>query len=649
MKIRITDKCGPHINKGMIGLFFEDINYGLDGGLHAEMIENRSFEFIETRGFNDNYEHIFDGIYGWSAYPYLANGAKLNIESVKPQNEINPHYLEFTASEAQMAFANKAYDGVCMKKDICYQISFYARAEDYLGGIEVLIAKDDKIIQNAVVTASVSSEWVKYQTNLVCNDDIFNGTFAIKLNRVGTVCFDFISMIPSDAVLGLFRKDLVELLQDMKPGFLRFPGGCVVEGNTLDNRYRWKRSLGKPEERKGNWNRWAVHENSEENQYTSKYSHYNQSLGIGYYEYFLLCEYLGASPLPVVSVGLACQFMSTELVDVDDSGFQEFIDDTLDLIEFANGPVNSKWGKIRMKMGHPKPFGLEMIGIGNEQWETERVDFFKRYEMFEQAIHEKYPFMRLIGSAGPDISSEKYSAAWDFYYTKANMNSDFVYAVDEHYYVKPEWLYSNVHFYDNYPRNVKVLAGEYAAHYGNGMNCPQFNNWGAALAEAAFLTGVERNSDVVVLASYAPLFARIGYAQWSPDMIWFNGAYSYGSPSYYVQKMYSTFIGTDLLQVINDEEEIPFTVSYNKEEHVIIVKIVNVLEHTVSVKLETEFLLDENGEVYIMQGNEEDVNSIEEPFNIMPQRCPIKVESTMDYDINAKSFHVIRMYCKDRK
>lgn len=643
MKIKITDKLGAAINKGMIGLFFEDINYGLDGGLHAEMIENRSFEFVETRGYKDNFEQIFNGTYGWYAYPKSASGAKLNIQSIKPLNQINPHYLEFTASAAQMAFANKAYDGICIKKDINYQISFYARAEDYHGGVEIFIAKDDKVMVSSTVKASISSEWVKYQTNLVCAEDISYGTFVIKLNEPGTVCFDFVSMIPSDAVFGLFRKDLSELLKDMKPGFLRFPGGCVVEGNTLDNRYQWKKSVGKAEERKANWNRWAVHGNSEENHYTSEYSHYNQSLGIGYYEYFLLCEYLGAKPLPVVNVGLACQFQSTELVETNDPAFKEFVQDALDLIEFANGPVDSTWGHIRMEMGHPEPFGLDMLGIGNEQWETERVDFFKRYEIFEQAIHEKYPSMKLIGSAGPDVSSEKYSSAWDFYHTQASKNSNFVYAVDEHYYVKPEWLYSSVHFYDKYPRNIKVFAGEYAAHYDNGMNRPELNKWGAALAEAAFLTGIERNADVVVLASYAPLFARLDYAQWSPDMIWFDGEHSYGSPSYYVQKMYCTFMGKDLLQVINDEEEIPFTVSYDKEEKTIIVKLVNTLEHTVHVKLETGFLLAEKGEVYILQGREEDVNSIAAPMNVAPQMHSIDVTSTMDYEVSPKSFHVIKM------
>ncbi|OPJ57552.1 alpha-L-arabinofuranosidase C-terminal domain-containing protein [Clostridium oryzae] len=641
MKIKITDKNGAAINKKMIGLFFEDINYGLDGGLNAEMIENRSFEFLESSGYNDNYKQTFDGLYGWSAYPKSANGAKLNIQSINPQNEINPHYLEFTGTKTQLAFSNKAYDGICMKKGLSYKISFYAKSEDYFSRIEVFIEKDNNIAASTIITEAISKEWTKYQVDLVCEQSISYGTFVVKLSKPGTVCFDFISMIPSDAVLGLFRRDLVGLLKDMQPGFLRFPGGCVIEGNTLDNRYQWKKSIGKAEERKLNWNRWAVHGNCEENNYTSKYSHYNQSLEIGYYEYFLLCEYLGAKPLPVVNVGLACQYQSTELVEVEDAAFQEFITDALDLIEFANGDANSYWGHIRMQMGHPEPFKLEMIGIGNEQWETERVDFFKRYQLFEEAIHEKYPSIKLIGSAGPDITSEKYSSAWEFYHKQAKENADFVYAVDEHYYVKPEWLCSNIHFYDKYPRDVKVFAGEYAAHNDNCIN-----NWGAALSEAAFLTGIERNADVVVLACYAPLFARLGYVQWSPDMIWFDGEHSYGSPSYYVQKMYSTFMGTDVLQVINDEEEIPFNVSYDKEEQAVIVKLVNTTEHTVHVKLDSDFALGKDGEVCIMEGNEHDVNSIDKPFNVVPQKHHIKVEENMDYAVNAKSFHIIKMFIK---
>lgn len=645
MRIDITKKLGANINKQMIGLFFEDINYSLDGGLYAEMIENRAFEFVESTGQDCKYYQKFAGNYGWTLYPTSKPSGRLTIKSDKPMNEVNPHYLEFNGREENRAFSNKAYDGIFMKKDLTYNISFFAKSENYIGNIEVLIIKDNKVLASSIIATSLSNEWIKYEGSLVSDEDISSGDFVIKLSNVGVVCFDFISMMPSDAVLGLFRRDLAELLKDMNPGFLRFPGGCVVEGNNLNNRYQWKKSIGAVEERQWNWNRWAVHGNDKDNGFASPYSHYNQSLGIGYYEYFLLCEYLGASPLPVVNVGIACQFMSKELVEINDKKFQEFIDDSLDLIEFANGSVDTKWGRVRSEMGHPEPFNMKMIGIGNEQWETEQVDFFKRYEIFEKAIHQKYKYIKLIGSAGPDITSEKYTSAWDFYY-KNEDKQNFVYAVDEHYYVKPEWLCENVHFYDKYPRNIKIFAGEYAAHHSNGMNCPQYNDWDAALSEAAFLTGLERNADIVVLASYAPLLARIGYAQWSPDMIWFDGESSYGSPSYYVQKMYSTLMGSHLLQVINDEEEIPFTVSYDKDEKIIYVKLVNILDRPVNVKIESEFEIDKNGEVYLIEGLGKEVNSIKNSLNISTKNKNVEVSNSMIYEIKEKSFHVIKMYCK---
>lgn len=642
MKIKITNQLGAKINKNMIGLFFEDINYGLDGGLYAEMIENRAFEFVEAKGVKDHYETSFDGLYGWSAYPKTEQGATLRILTLNPQNQTNPHYLEFTATKEQKAFTNKAYDGICLKQDLSYQVSFYAKSEDYSGHIKVLIQKDANIVASAVVATTVSQEWVKYSASLVAKEDVLNATFILELNQAGKVCFDFISMIPSDAVLGLFRKDLVELLKDMKPGFLRFPGGCIIEGNTLDNRYQWKQSVGKPSERKANWNRWAVHDNNDDN-LVSQYSHYNQSLGIGYYEYFLLCEYLGAEPLPVVNVGLACQYQSSELISTEDTGFQEYIEDALDLIEFANGPIDSKWGQLRMEMGHAEPFKITMIGIGNEQWETEKVDFFKRYELFEQAIHQRYPEIQLIGSAGPDVRTQRYNEAWDYY--RKTKKENYVYAVDEHYYMEPDWFIKNVDFYDNYPRDIKVFAGEYAAHVGWGMNRPELNNWKAALSEAAFLTGIERNADVVILASYAPLFARLGYTQWSTDMIWFDGQRSYGSPSYYIQKMYSTNMGTNLLKVHHEQYEIPYSVLYDNEEQAIIIKLANVTEHDVNITIETEFNLNEMGDVYYMEGKDEGVNTLDNPDLISIKHKRISVSKCMCYQMNAKSFHVIRMYC----
>lgn len=642
MQIKISNKPGTAINNSMIGLFLEDINYGVDGGLYAEMIENRSFEFVEASGVKEAYETKFDGLYGWSSYPDSSDAVSLQIRSSRPLNEKNPHYLELAASEKKTAFTNKAYDGVCIKKGNSYHVSLYARAKDYKGQIRVFVEKDGKWIAESVIAEMVTDEWVNYQTDLIAKEDGVYGAFVIQLSDFGTVDFDFISMMPSDAVMGIFRRDLAELLKELKPGFLRFPGGCVVEGNTLKNRYRWKESIGKVEERKTNWNRWAVHGNEGEKR-KGIYSHYNQSLGIGYFEYFLLCEYLGAKPLPVMNAGLACQYQSREIVPVNHPDFQEYINDVLDLIEFANGPVDSYWGRQRMQMGHPEPFQLDLIGIGNEQWETDEVDYFKRYEIFEQEIHKKYPAIQLIGSAGPDVTSEKYRKAWDFY--RGAGKKDFVYAVDEHYYNRPEWFVNNIHFYDHYSREVKVFAGEYASHSGGNKKQEEYNTWGDALSEAAFLTGIERNAEVVIMASYAPLLARLEYAQWAPNLIWFDGEYSYGTPSYYVQKMFSTQMGTNLLSVIHDKEEIPDSVVYDENENAVIIKLVNVTNQLQQIRIETEFSLKEWGTVYSLQGQCKDLNTINDPDRIAVREMTIPVSECMVYEIAPQAFHVIKLFC----
>lgn len=644
MRLTITNKKGVDIPKDWIGLFFEDINYGLDGGLHAEMLENRSFEFLDARGFNDNYYQNFDGGYGWDAYPMEGNGAVLSIKTENPLNQVNTHYLEFTSSESQLGFSNKAYDGICMKKDMKYTVSFYARANSFNGNIRIMAVKDEEAMASVVMKEGIGTEWKKYEIELTSKESFSYGTFIIELTTPGTVCFDFISMIPEDAVLGLFRKDLVDLLKDISPSFLRFPGGCVIEGNDLDNRYQWKKSIGKPEERKANWNRWAVHGNNEGNNFTSEFNHYNQTLGIGYYEYFLLCEYIGAKALPVINVGLACQYQSSELVPCDSEGFEEYIQDAIDLIEFANGPCDKGWGKLRAQMGHPEPFHMELLGIGNEQWETEKVDFFRRYTLFEEAIHKVYPDMKLIGSAGPNLNSNHYTDAWKFYYDKGMNNPNFTHAVDEHYYVKPEWLIENTHFYDKYPKEVKVFAGEYAAHCYNGEGMSNENYWLAALSEAAFLTGIERNADVVIMASYAPLLARIGYSQWSPNLIWFDGEKSYGTPSYYVQKLFSTQVGNYTLKATTDNEEAFYTVSYDSKENTAIIKLINTSKNLVSVTLDMDFSIEPKGEAYVMVGELEELNSVDEPYKVAPMKREVVVENGMEYVLEPYSFHVIHVH-----
>ena len=650
MELHLSGKKGVPIQKGMVGLFFEDINYAADGGLYAEMIENRSFEFVDCYGTVGDYYTKPDPGYGWSATQEHGTG-RMEYVSGSPLDRVNPHYLRFTADHAGQGFANKAYDGVMLKKGESYHAVFYARCARYQGDLRVAVVKDRREIAAADVACVHAPEgtwqkWVRYEATLTAQEDVRGAQFTISLTEPGAVEFDFISLMPADAVEGVFRKDLFELLKGLKPGFLRFPGGCIIEGNTLENRYRWKESVGRPEHRRSNFNRWAVHETNAENGFHTCYSHYNQTLGLGYYEYFLLCEKIGAKPLPVLSVGLACQFQSYELVEMDDPAFQEFIQDALDLVEFANGAADTKWGALRAEMGHPEPFGLTMLGIGNEQWQTEKVDFFARYQAFEQAIHAKYPDIRLIGSAGPDITSERYEMAWKFYHENAPKKENFVYAVDEHYYVKPEWFYDHTDFYDEYPRDVKVFSGEYAAHPFNGMNRPDANTLGGALAEAAFLTGVERNADVVVLASYAPLFARVGYAQWSPDMIWFDDSRAYGTPSYYVQKLYGENLGTVTLALDGQEkalreQEVYVDATLDETSGEIIVKAVN---HNAQEK-ELALTFGEGRapasvKLYTLSGEESDYNCITDPDRVVLQEKELPFAGSLT--LPANSFVVAR-------
>ncbi|MCI9662776.1 MAG: alpha-L-arabinofuranosidase [Lachnospiraceae bacterium] len=582
MRLKIADRKGNAVSEGMIGLFFEDINYAADGGLYAEMLENRSFEFVDCYGDKGDYYTKPAPGYGWSAE---GDGAVLEFVTGSPLYRENPHYLRFTADREGAGFKNKAYRGIYLRKGEEYRVSFYARMASYTGNFTVCVKKGDTVSAKALIEgrqdpADPWHKWIRYEAYLEAREDVDGADFVLSLDGKGIVEFDFISMMPADAVAGVFRKDLFECLKGLHPGFLRFPGGCIVEGDTLENRYRWKESVGAPEARKSNFNRWAVHGTTRENGWHTEYSHYNQTLGIGFYEYFLLCEMIGAKPLPVLNVGLACQYQSYELVEPGTPEFGEFIQDALDLIEFANGSPDTFWGGVRARMGHEEPFGLSMVGIGNEQWQTKEADFFTRYRLFEKAIHEKYPEIKLIGSAGPDIISDHYRDAWSFYRQEGAENENFCYAVDEHYYVKPEWFYDHVDFYDEYPRDVKVFSGEYAAHPENGMNNPAANTLKGALSEAAFLTGVERNADVVILASYAPLFARLGYAQWSPDLIWFDENGTYPTASYYVQKMYGENMGTVTIPMEGQEkalagEAVYVNVTLDEKTREYIVKAVN--------------------------------------------------------------------------
>ena len=525
-------KKGVDINPDMIGLFFEDINYAADGGLYAECVQNRSFEAVNAQ-WDANPKPIPDHAWSFSSSP--------TFSKENPLNENNTTFLRFINPERLTNFSNACYEGFNVKSGEKFDFSAFIRTNgNYTGQIMVTLLEGDRIIGRTFIS-NLSSEWTKYEKEITAVASATNATVKITIlnGMEGSIDFDMVSLFPQNTWMNRkngLRADLVQMLKDLHPGFLRFPGGCIIEGYNLSNRYSWKDTVGPVEERRENWNRWQLHTGGD-----GRYA-YCQSYGLGFYEYFLLCEDIGAFALPVVNVGIGCQFQTGDVSSMEDL-YSIYIKDALDLIEFANGDTDTTWGALRASMGHPEPFNLEYIGIGNEQWETDRVNFFERYEAFEKEIHKVYPDIKLIATSGPDASGDRFDRAWNFLKSHLdNGEENFAYAVDEHYYRTPDWFYTNLDRYDGYSRDgYKAFPGEYASRRSQSK---WESNMNSALSIAAFMTSLEKNADVVALASYAPLFAREGYTQWYPDLIGFNNSVAFGAPDYYVQSMYANNTGS---------------------------------------------------------------------------------------------------------
>lgn len=547
---------GPTISPTMFGIFFEDINFAADGGLYPELIKNRSFEFDQP-------------LAGWHAMlPITAKGelgatrGELDVRTQEPLNAMNPHYVRVKAYVAGFGLWNSGYRGIGVNGSAEYRFSAYVRS----GGpknIRATITDGNLEIGTGTLTG-FDGGWKRYETVIRANRTAQHAQFNLFLDEAGYVDLDMVSLFPVDTwnhrPNGL-RKDLVQLLADMHPGFIRFPGGCIVEGRRLATRYQWKTTVGDIAARKTIVNRW-----------NDEFDHrpaadYFQSFGLGFYEYFQLAEDIGAAPLPIVNCGMACQFNTGELAQLDDT--KEYIQDALDLIEFANGPAKSPWGKLRADMGHPAPFHLTMIGIGNEQWGE---PYIERYKRFAAALKAKHPEINLVVAAGPAPSGEQFDFLWSNW---RQLKADIV---DEHYYMSPEWFLNNTGRYDHYDRSgPKVFAGEYAAQTSGVARPDNHNNWNAAIAEAAYMTGLERNADVVRMASYAPLFAHVDAWQWTPDAIWFDNLRSYGTPNYYVQRIFATNVGTRILPATPQaQDHLYIAASLDERTHEAIVTAVNV-------------------------------------------------------------------------
>jgi len=545
-----VDKPAAEIQPTMWGIFFEDINFAADGGLNSELVKNGSFEFAMP-------------LMGWKqveSSPYSLNKQSGAVEIINrgEGHENDPRFARVKVSGNSFSLINEGFFGVGVKKDAKYDFSIKANGNATL---KVELIDDKENVIGATTLAINSSDWKKYTSTITPTATFAKSKFRLTFSGNGIIDIDHVSLSPQDTWKGRpngLRKDLAQMLYDLKPGFLRFPGGCIVEGRDLALRYQWKKTVGDKDDRQLMINRWN-------NEFAHRLApDYFQSFGLGFFEYFQLAEDIGASPLPILSCGMACQFNTAELAPMDQ--LDPYIQDALDLIEFANGSTSTTWGKLRADMGHPETFKMKMIGVGNEQWGPQ---YFERYYEFEKAIHAKYPEIVIVSSAGPFPNGELFDYAWN------ELKTSKAQIVDEHYYNSPDWFFKNANRYDSYDRKgPKIFAGEYAAQSVRTVSPENKNTWLCALSEAAFMTGLERNADVVHLASYAPLFAHAEGWQWTPDLIWFDNLNTYATPNYYVQKLFSNNKGTHVLPVDNKSGLYASSV-LDKNANEVIVKIVN--------------------------------------------------------------------------
>ena len=613
----------------MWGIFFEDINLAADGGVYAELVKNRSFEFATP-------------LMGWREQRREGGTGSVLVINRGSSNENNPRFIRatLTSDKGSYGLSNEGFRGMGIKANDQYDFSVLAKQNKgsrIVLNIELVDAKGEKI--GGASLSPAGDQWRKYQVSFTATATEPKARVNIWFEGKGSIDLDMISLFPKDTWKnrpGGLRADLVQLLADLKPGFLRFPGGCIVEGRELATRYQWKKTVGNVDERKVIVNRW-----------NTEFRHrptpdYYQSFGLGFFEYFQLAEDIGAEPLPILNCGMACQFNTAEVVPTNE--IDPYIQDAMDLIEFANGAVTTKWGKLRAQMGHPAPFNLKMMGVGNEQWGPQYIE---RYVIFSKAIKAKYPNIKLVNSVGPDPDGDRFNFLND---TLRKMKADFL---DEHYYRSPEWFTQNAKRYDNYDREgPKIFAGEYAAQSVQTVSPDNKNNWKCALSEAAFMTGLERNADVVNMASYAPLFAHTEGWQWTPNLIWFDNLNSYGTPDYYVQKLYSNNKGTNLISILQNNEAIAGQDSIyasavlDKASNEIVLKIVNTddREQKRNIVIDGAANLNSAAKLTVLKADLDDLNSIAEPVKIKPVDQPISLNGkTVSLTLAPYSVNVIRI------
>ena len=617
-------KPGPEIQPTMWGIFFEDINFAADGGLYAELVKNRSFSFP-------------DPFTGWKV-PFRDSVLLINETSGRKAHRFLR--LRSLSGDKETFIQNEGFRGMGIHAGEDYRLTVSSRiAEGRKLSLNAELIGENGNILGTTHIDGLSGKWDTHEVVFRANADDEKASLKIILGENGTVDIDFVSLFPVHTFKNRpngMRNDLAGLLAGLHPGFVRFPGGCIVEGHHLDLRYQWKKTIGDIRDRQTIINRW----NTE-----FMYRHtpdYFQSFGLGFYEYFLFAEDIGAEPLPILNCGMACQYNTGELVPMEEMG--PYIQDALDLIEFANGDTSTKWGKMREEMGHPEPFHLKYLGIGNEQWGSQ---YLERYDLIAGKVHAKYPDVKLVSGSGPSSDGARFDYLWK------ELPDRQVSLVDEHYYKDPDWFFNNARRYDTYPRNgLKVFAGEYASHTKVKNDDPTSNNnWLSALSEAAFMTGLERNADVVNMASYAPLFAHVRAWQWRPDLIWFDNLRAVATPDYYVQKLYSTHRGTNIVSVLADGEVIAgqdslySSASVDKPGHRLYLKLVNASSKAADIDIVVKDCRLTGKEVTVTELFSDRLmtyNTLDDPDRIVPSERKLPVKGNkLTLKMRPRSFVVI--------
>ena len=612
------------ISTDLFGIFFEDINFAADGGLYAEMVQNRSFEYQLTDPHDgNNRDGHWHPLTAWQWRGMRSNSNELTVESAQPLNANNRHYVRVSMSLTHRGgemLVNEGYDGMVLRRGDSYDFSAWLRLQSQgTMPVGVVLLAGDTIVCEQPLTLE-GQQWTKHELTLTSTVDAEDGKVGFIFRHPGTVDIDMVSLFPQKTFRGRkngLRPDLAEALADLKPAFVRFPGGCVAHGNGLDGIYDWKNSVLPLEQRRERRNLWGYH----------------QTFGLGYHEYLQFCEDIGAKALPVLAAGVSCQFARPNRQQaIPMEQMPQYVQDVLDLVEYCNGDVSTTWGALRARNGHPEPFHLEYLGIGNEDQQTPA--YAERFLMICKAVRERYPDIKIVGNAGPSAWGKDFEEGW-----RLGREAG-VYCVDEHYYLQPKWFLDNQHRYDQYDRQgPRVYVGEYAS---------KGDAWQNALAEASYLCGLERNADVVCMTSYAPLFSRDGHQQWAPDLIYFDKSTVSPSVCYEVQRLFSNNGGNlyydNVVTLPTEQGGIAASCVKDTKTGSVIVKMVNPTGEPIEAKvnLGKTGVKGKQMAVTTMQGDPKARNHVADAAPVLPQTEQVKLRKQFTQTLPAHSFIVIR-------